>query len=422
MKVLHVSSSDFGGAGIAAMRLHKAMVECGINSSFMSLDNQINDGINYFRYNVKIDEIIVKPECPPLSIKNYLKERFFKTFSKQNEYYFQNKGLDKSKFEIKYNSSDFEVLSTPFSEYDITESGAYKEADIIHLHWISGYVDYPSFFEKNKKPIVWTIHDESPFRGAFHYKADEIRNQSKYHLINKTYEQIKFNSIRKANSLTIVSPSLWLAEEAKTRPVFNKRRIISISNLVDLTVFKPLNKSFSKDFWGIPNNATVFTFACQSIDNYRKGLDLLIPIIEKNELKDVYYLIVGKKNNSIENDNLIYTGHIESDRLMALAYSTADYFILPSREDNLPNTMLESIACGTPVITFPIGDGKKIISDSGCGILTEEVSTASLEKTMKVAIIQKGRFSVDHLSSYAELHFGFKDQVRKYQTEYLRLL
>jgi len=173
MKILHINSSDKGGAGIAALRLHRAMLSQEIDSCFMSLDNEINDGIHYVRFNTKKEEL-VKPKQPLLTLRNYLSEKIKGTYSKDLIEFEKNVISHKKKYKVYYNQENYEIFSTPFSNYDLTESEAYKQADVIHLHWVAGYLDYPSFFENNKKPVVWTIHDENPFRGGFHYKADEL--------------------------------------------------------------------------------------------------------------------------------------------------------------------------------------------------------------------------------------------------------
>lgn len=417
-KILHISSSDFGGAGIAALRLHKAMLKQCIDSCFMSLDNQINDGINYVRFNTK-KETLIKPEQPILSLKNYFLEKLTKRYSKKIALYNKSLVEQKEKFEIIYNNENFEIFSTPFSNYDLTESEAYKNADIIHLHWVAGYLDYPTFFEKNKKPIVWTIHDENPFRGGFHYKEDEIRNRDKYGDLDRKYYQIKLEAISKQEKLTIVSPSKWLAEEAIKSVALKKRRVLSIYNTLDLEIFKPINKVFSRQFWGIPENANVFMFAAQNITNKRKGFDLLLPIIQRNDLKNTYYLIVGSNSTHLgSRDNIIYTGSIYNDRLMSLAYSAADFFILPSREDNLPNTMLESIACGTPVISFPIGDTKELLEDSKCGTLANEINTEFLELEIKRAKNKEYNFIRDQIVGFGRDNFNMKKQLDLYTKIY----
>ena len=383
MKILHINSSDKGGAGIAALRLHRAMLSQGIDSCFMSLDNEINDGIHYVRFNTKKEEL-VKPKQPLLSFKNYLSEKIKGSYSKALNEFDKKVKFHNEKYNIYYNKESYEIFSTPFSNYDLTESEAYKQADIIHLHWVAGYLDYPSFFENNKKPVVWTIHDENPFRGGFHYKADELRNQGNLKELDLYYKQVKYNAISKQRDLVIVSPSKWLAEEAKQSDVFKQRKVVSIYNTLNTNVFKPLDKNFSRDFFNLPQEAKVFMFASQNIENKRKGFDLLLPIIKKyKENNNVFFLVVGSKTEELIQSNIIFTGPISDERVMTMAYSAADFFVLPSREDNLPNTMLEALACGTPIISFPIGGLKEIVEDNVNGFLAKKVSSVSLANLLE---------------------------------------
>ena len=420
MKVLHINSSDKGGAGIAAMRLHRAMLYKGIDSCFMSLDNEINDGIHYFRFNMKKEEL-VKPKQPLLNLRNYLSEKIKGTYSKAIKEFYKKVKLQEEKYNIYYNQENYEIFSTPFSNYDLTESEAYKQADIIHLHWVAGYLDYPSFFNKNKKPVVWTIHDENPFRGGFHYKSDEVRNHDVLGEIDNYYKKIKFEAISKQKNLIVVSPSKWLADEAKLSEVFKERKVISIYNTLDTKVFKPLAENFSRDFFSLPPESKVFMFASQNVENKRKGFDLLLPIIKKyKENKKVFFLVIGSKTEELIQSNVIFTGPISDERIMAMAYSASDFFVLPSREDNLPNTMLESIACGTPIISFPIGDTKEIIEDSGCGLLASNISSDALETKMNIGHDKNHFLSNDAIAKFAFENFD-NVNIIKYKELYLTL-
>ena len=104
--------------------------------------------------------------------------------------------------------------------------------------------------------------------------------------------------------------------------------------------------------------------------------------------------------------------------MMALAYSVADYFILPSREDNLPNTMLESIASGTPIISFPIGDTKELLENSECGILANDISSDSLEEAIEKSILNKSFFKNENLVRFSEENFSIKIISEKYKNIY----
>ena len=179
MKILHINTATTGGAATAAIRIHEGMVNQGLNSHFLSLSHSDKFIPNHHIYNGPIKKI--KPDYPVLSFKNWLKEKLSRTYStaldafnkKQNE----NKKFTTPKVVNSFNT--FSLFSYPETLYDITKLQIYKEADIIHLHWVAEFLDYPSFFKNNKKPIVWTMHDMNPIMGGFHYRNDLLDNLEK---------------------------------------------------------------------------------------------------------------------------------------------------------------------------------------------------------------------------------------------------
>ena len=422
MNILHINTSDFGGAATAAMRIHQALIKHGINSCFMSLNSQINDGVNYCKFDIKND-VLNKPLKPTLSLKNYCIEKLTKKYSKEVLNYHKKKSNFESKFDLKFGHEKFEIFSTPFSNYDITKSEAYQNADVIHFHWVAGYVDYTSFFEKNTKPLVWTFHDENPFRGGFHYENDEQRNELKeLKKLDAAYKQIKLEAISKQEKLVVVCPSKWLTKAAKESTVFKNRMVKQIYYAIDHTIFKPLMKEFCRDFFKIPNERKVFMFVAQHVANKRKGFDFLLPIIEGNLLPNAHYLIVGANTKNVVGNNITFTGTIADERVMAMAYSAADFFVLPSREDNLPNTMLESISCGTPIIAFNIGDNASVIGDYECGIICNELSSEALLDVMTAASLSSTEFNRNHLSDVALRLFSEEKIVTQYKEVYEKIL
>ena len=288
---------------------------------------------------------------------------------------------------------------------------------------MAGYVDYTSFFEKNTKPLVWTFHDENPFRGGFHYENDEQTNeQEDLKKLDVAYKQIKLEAISKQEKLAVVCPSKWLAKAAQESTVFKNRMVKQIYYALDHSIFKPLDKEFCRDFFNIPSEQKVFMFVAQHVANKRKGFDFLLPIIEGNLLPNAHYLIVGANTTNVAGNNITFTGTITDERVMAMAYSAADFFILPSREDNLPNTMLESISCGTPIIAFNIGDNVSVIGNNECGIICNELSSEALLDAMKYASLTSTDFNRNHLSAVALKLFSEEKIVTQYKEVYETLL
>ena len=132
----------------------------------------------------------------------------------------------------------------------------------------------------------------------------------------------------------------------------------------------------------------------------------------------VYFLVIGDNKNNIfkKSKNIIYTGTIKDEKLMSIAYNSADFFILPSREDNLPNTMLESLCCGTPVLSFDISDSMEIIKKNNLGEVSNEMSSNSLKKTMMECINNSSNFDRGYISNFSKKLFN-KSRVVEFYTK-----
>lgn len=404
MKVLHVNTSRYGGAGTAAFRLHKALCNnTSIQSNFITcseVEKQSQAKLNHYG-----DFLLpTKPKYPILTLKNYFKEKIFKTYTREYKKYLSattNYSNYKKKIAVNTNIK-FEIFSPPYSCFDITMTNEYKNADIIHLHWISGLLDYNSFFKKNTKPIVWTLHDENPYKGAFHYENDERNNIDEFFNKNKAYLDIKNESYKNQDRICFVSPSKWLQKKAQNSNILKSKQVVTIPNTLDTHVFKPLDKQFCREVLNISFYKTVFLFVSQDIHNYRKGYDLLYPLIRENDFKDCIFLIVGKRSNKKKvNENIIFVDNITDERLMSIIYNSADFFITPSREDNFPNTTIESLCCGTPVIAFPIGDNNELLKHNN-GIISNDISTQSLKNAMVQAKQKQAIFNKNNISKYAQ--------------------
>ena len=424
LKVLHITSSIQGGAGIAAVRLHKALIKSGVNSSVLSLSAG-DKTVNLCKYDGVLKNPLLPPPFPELSLKNYLKERLFHTYEKEYQLY-KNK-LEEEKRLAKQIETDcinnkFALFTSPHSNYDITTTTAYKQADLIHLHWVAGFLDYPSFFAKNTKPVVWTLHDENPFRGGFHYKADESRNQTEYGKIDSEYKEVKKTAIQKQQKLTILTPSTWLKELANTSNLFSHRELLVINNTLDTSLFSLKDKRFCRDYLGIPEGVSVFLFAAQSVSDPRKGFDLLKSILLDEQFNNAHFIIVGDNIQNMNDARFHYLNQVKDERLMPLIYSAADAFILPSREDNLPNTMLESLCCGTPVISFSVGGMKEEIETGVNGILCGEVSEENLKQGLQDFMNGKYHFDNQKIAEQAHLKYAEAFIALKYLQVYKRII
>jgi len=404
MKVLHINTATKGGAAIAAIRLHKGLICQGIDSHFLSLTPSHFFIPNHHVYKGKVKS--EKPNYPTLSFKNWIKEKVFHKYERENsEYKIKIKEREKIVTpKIIEGIQNFGLYSLPDSRYDITDTKIYKEADIIHLHWVAGFLDYESFFKKNKKPIVWTLHDANPYLGGFHHKDDFERNYSQYSKLEQELIQFKKKCYSHINKMTIVSPSFWLAEDARNSKVFGDKNVLTIRNGLDLSVFQKRDKGFSRKLLNLPLNKRIFLLASSDLNDYRKGIDLLLPIIKSEEFQEDVFLLVGNNFKNEDFKNVVALGGVHDELLMSIVYSAVDAFILPSRLDNLPNTMLESIACGTPVIAFDIGDNKNFINDQG--VITNQKDLAKVLKNYNI-------FTFESRDDF-DINFISREYIKKY--------
>lgn len=417
MKVLHINTLDYGGAAIAAVRIHNAMLDAGIESSFLSLKKTLPNIVNHI---ILPDYLDKTATSQTVSLKNYFKIKFNKDYTK----YLKEVNRKRALKHIA-NKTNREVISFPNTEYNLLHLlPEINQADVIHLHWVADFIDYSSFFSTIEKPIVWTLHDENPFRGIFHYAGDEETNsENELKTIDKEGYQLKKAAIKSAKKLHLITPSSWLANLASNHEVFSKRQVTAVANGLDISVFKTNTKEFARKVFNLPSNKKIALFVADSLSNKRKGFDLLLGALQEFEDKDDILLVaIGNVPTTNKQENVVYLGSISDERLMALAYSAVDVFILPSREDNLPNTMIESLSCGTPIIGFPIGGIKETIQNGFNGYLCPELTIDSLRETISKFFENISLFHSDKISEDAHNKFDNKKQASKYIAIYNNLL
>ncbi|MDP5081405.1 MAG: hypothetical protein NWP87_02025, partial [Winogradskyella sp.] len=219
MKVLIVNTYDNGGAANACIRLHMALIDKSIDSQLLT-----SRSLKFCK-----NTTVLKPRTKTLGFFERLNILIIKVLI--NFRIISEKTNEREQFLDKRKEENLEIFTFPDSDYDITESQLYKEADIINLHWVAGFLDYTSFFEKNKKPIVWTLHDMNPILGGEHYKETycgiDNSGNIKNRVISETerqYEQsifaIKKRALNNKANITIVSPSQWLLNEGTQSTIF----------------------------------------------------------------------------------------------------------------------------------------------------------------------------------------------------------
>lgn len=382
MKPLLINTYDRGGAANSCIRLHDGLLAQKVQSTLLLKNKSLG-----------IKEAVVFN--PKLTFQDKLSHKIKRILIK-----LKLAKEDKLWRETAFKHSrpkGLESFSFPYSDTDIHQSTHYQTSDIINLHWVAGLLDFPTFFNKNKKPIVWTLHDQNPFLGGEHYAERFLGIDENGYPIPRKYTpaelleekrllKIKQKALQGVQNIHIVSPSRWLLESSQNSALFSKFPHYHIPYGYPTHIFKPYNMTFCRDVLGIPHDKKVLLFVADSVDNSRKGYVFLQKALDKlseSYQNQVVLCAIGSKASLSTDKQVIELGRINDERLMAMAYSAADVFVIPSLEDNLPNTMLESLLCGTPVIGFQNGGIPDVVINQKTGYLCPEISVQSLTETIE---------------------------------------
>jgi glycosyltransferase involved in cell wall biosynthesis len=386
MKIVHLSTYDTGGAGIASIRLHHALIEHGVDSAYFSLFGNNQNVANHF----------VQAPIKTLTISKVLNHLGFPTTQAQKNWQ-----------KTKHLKGLYEMLSFPETDYRPELHPAVKEADIVHLHFVSNFIHYPSFFKAIQKPIVWTLHDMNPFMGCFHYQNDLTQNKN-FEALNQAFQEGKEQALKAVKNLQIVSPSDWLLKLSQKSEVLGKFKHTRIYNGLDGAVFKPMPTMEVRQSLNLPDDKIIFLFVAENVLNKRKGFSLLLEAIQEicKTHSNVLFLALGKNPQPEANLPIQFLGHISYESELAKIYNAADAFILPSLEDNLPNTMLESLMCGTPVIGFKTGGVEDIIAQSEFGILAETKDVIGLKNAIVQYFTTPHSFKKETISELSQTKFA----------------
>jgi glycosyltransferase involved in cell wall biosynthesis len=280
----------------------------------------------------------------------------------------------------------------PFSSQRMLAAARSFKPDVINIHNThGGYFATPLIAKLSKiAPVVWTLHDMWSFTGnASHTFGNmswkEMKNDPE---LKKIPPSIGLNTgafllrqkkrVYEKARLSIVTPSKWLHDLAVQSPVFRGKNIYQVYNGIDPQHFSPGNKLQSRQKWKIAPDAPVIIFMSHFLTRnnpWKGGNDLLeiLSRINKKATRKITLLMLGEGTHQdlagFDNLDIVYTGYLHGDAAIRECLQAADLFIYPTRADNLPNVLVESIACGTPCITFNIGGNAEIVRNDFNGII-----------------------------------------------------
>lgn len=407
MHVLQVNFSDYaqgGGGAIAMYRLHQGLKQAGVAGKILCGLKTLNS-----------DESVLVPRTSKW--ENQLKRLT------------QKLGLN-----------DIDRVSS----FQVQQLEAFQEADILNFHVIhSGFFNYLAIPKLTKsKPAVMTLHDMWAFTGhcAYSYDCDRWKmgcgrcpalDSSPTVRHDNTHLEWTFkNWVYQHSRLAIVAPSRWLVELAQ-QSMLCHLPIYHIPYGIDTAVFKPQDQERCRDLLGIPKSKKVLMYSAANLGDRRKGMDLLCQALQRlpDSLKaEIVLLVMGSRHNSIEQElsefQVISLGYVEYEPIKAIAYSAADLFIFPTRADNLPLVLQESLACGTPIVSFKVGGVPDLVRPGVTGYLAtpedmEDFSKGTLSLLEDTALREELR---QNCRAIALTEYALAIQAQRYIEIYHQLL
>jgi len=396
LNILQVNASDIdGGAARAAYRIHRSLVEHGEPHGVLSQMRVIR--------RLSDDPTVIggSPARP-----NPIWRRLYPRLSRQ----------DRGRFRTGNPTLHSQAWSTTGLGSELSGRHLAGQADVFHLHWLGDSTLSIEEIGRLPMSLVWTLHDQWGFCGAEHYTsppqpgetastderfslgytpASRPAHESGPDLNRRTWERKRRAWRRPGGWLTqIVCPSTWLADCARRSDLMGDWPITVIPNPIDLDRWAPLDKRQARALLQLPLDRPLVLFGADGgTADPRKGADLLLDALQVlrsrlagTSLEQVELVVFGQGQPAkvpVLGFPIHYSGRLHDDISLRLLYAAADVFVIPSRQDNLPNTGLEAHACGTPVVAFRTGGLVDIVDDRITGALAEPFDPASLAECIR---------------------------------------
>lgn len=396
MKVVILSTfGDYGGAAVCSNRLVVALGKAGVDVELLTLHAYNNDisfpllGNSYLS-----------------SVKkwyHFIKERLTVLFaikSRKNLYKFSvaNSGLD--------------LLSIP----------SIQQADIIHLHWINFGMMSIGQLERlaTEKKIVWTMHDMWAFTGGCHYAMDCSNYTAtcdncfylKTSRLSKAVLQRKLKEWSKP-MFQLCGTSNWVKDCAQNSSVFKDYEVKLLSTPIDTEIFKPVEVMSLGGFKKDPNQYYIL-FGAVDLNDERKGFKYLNNALKlvSEQRPNVHLLTFGASLIENQSSDLPTTsfGKITDINQLNIIYNLADVFVLPSIQDNLPNTVMESMSSGTPVVAFDSGGVKDMIDHGANGYLADLRDDQDLAEGI-LSLMDKEKLTIFGANSRKKIIDNYQEEV-----------
>ena len=385
MRVLIVNTSEkTGGAAVAANRLMEALKNNGVKAKMLVRDKET-------------DQITVVELPHPMRHQwPFMWERLC--------IFFHTRFSRKHLFEI-----DIANAGT-----DITHLREFKEADVIHLSWINqGMLSLAGIRKilNSGKPVVWTLHDEWPATAICHYTNGCDRFKTSCHhcrllpggggpgdLAARVWNRKK--RMLAAHNIHFVACSRWLEGEVKQSALLTGQSITSIPNPIDTHIFRPTDRHDARMAAGLPIDKRLILFVSQRVTDARKGMDYFVEAIDRlvaahpGLRDDTGVAILGGQAEEVAERLALPAyplGYVSGEKRIVSIYNSATVFVLPSLEDNLPNTIMEAMACGVPCVSFHVGGIPEMIDHRKNGYVAATADAADLAEGIRWVLCDADR-------------------------------
>ncbi len=394
MKILHiVGGPPSNGAYKGTYILHQALLDLNIDSNILNDHPQKSLNINN-------DKIF------------YINENAFNKIL--NIIFVFIEKLIKSIF-LKSPRSTFTIGLLGF---DITKAKQYKDADIIHIHWLSqGFIRLQSL-KKINKPIVWTMRDMWPFTGGSHYTIDFEKYEANF--LSKIIKNFKKKNYK--NNIQFVAISEWLKSQAEKSSVLSNYEIKKIYNNINIKDFELLNKEKAKSYLEIKTEKKIILFGAQNPQNKRKGWNIFIETLKKLDKSKYFLLLFGSfwSHEVLDEIGIEYKslGFVNDKKKLNSAYCSSDFFVFPSIQEAFGKTCAEAMACEIPVICFKNTSVAELVDHKINGYIVEKINSDELKKGIEwISIHTKEKNYFNNL----ERNKVFKFDAKNIAHEYIKL-
>lgn len=367
MKVLQINTSDInGGAARAAYRLHRALLDAGIDSQ-MLVQAKTSDDDTVIASDTKIQKGLAK-------LRSHL-----------------------DSIPVQFYKNRTKTLFSPacMPSFGLVERINVLNPDVVHLHWVSDGMLRIKELAKINAPIVWSLHDMWAFTGGCHYDENcegykqhcgncKVLASKKENDLSRRIHNKKSKVFESIENLTVIGLSQWMTKCAEESDLFSNKRVECLPNPIDTTVLSPFDKSQARELFNLPLNKKLILFgAMGATSDPRKGFNTLskaLSLLGRNDVELVVFGSSQPKSSQGFKHKAHYLGHLHDDVSLRVLYSAADVMIVPSLQENLSNTIMESLACATPVVGFDVGGNSDLIEHQINGYLAQPLDIDDLAK------------------------------------------